>query len=74
MAKPTTLDSVLIGVFSVLMGFVALALSASIFNFFFVAIVVAVLYDYHYELSDLQEKLSKMESRLGEKGQASGAT
>ncbi len=67
MAKPTTLDSVLIGVFGVVMGFVAFALSGSLFNLFFVAIVIAVLYDYSYRLNELRDKLSQLESKLLEK-------
>jgi Ca2+-dependent lipid-binding protein len=67
MAKLTTLDSVLIGVFSVVMGFVAFALSGSLFNLFFVAIVIAVLYDYSYRLNEVRDKLSQLESKLREK-------
>lgn len=67
MARLTTLDSVLIGVFSVVMGFVAFALSGSLFNLFFVAIVIAVLYDYSYRLNEVRDKLSQLESKLREK-------
>lgn len=62
MAKPGNWEAILIGVFSVLLGLVAFALSGSIFNFFFVAIIIAILYDYSNKLNDVQDRLSKLES------------
>jgi hypothetical protein len=64
MAKSSNWKAILIGVFSVVLGIVAFALSGSIFNFFFVAIVIAVLYDYSNKLNDVQERLAKVESKL----------
>ena len=63
MAKPSNWEAILIGVFSVLLGMVAFAFSGSIFNFFFVAIIIAVLYDYSNKLNDARERLSRVESR-----------
>jgi hypothetical protein len=61
MAKSSNWEAVLIGVFSVVLGIVAFALSGSIFNFFFVPIVIAILWDYSNKLNDLQERLSNVE-------------
>ena len=63
-------EAILIGAFSVVLGIVAFALSGSIFNFFFVAIVIAVLYDYINKLNDVRERLSTIESRLASEGRA----
>jgi hypothetical protein len=65
MVKSNNWEAVLIGIFCVVMGLVATTLSGSIFNFFFVPIVIAVLYDYSNKLNDMREKLSEMESKLG---------
>jgi hypothetical protein len=35
-----------------------------VFNFFFVPIVIAVLWDYSNKLNDMQRRLSEMESKL----------
>jgi hypothetical protein len=64
MAKQNNWEAVLIGVFSVLMGIIAFALSGSIFNLLFVPIVIVVLFDYNNKLNDVQQKLSDLESRL----------
>jgi len=68
MAKPSSWEAILIGVFSVLLGMVAFAFSGSIFNFFFVAIIIAVLYDYSNKLNDVQQRLSNVESRVTKEG------
>ena len=68
MAKPGNWEAVLIGVFSALLGMVAFAFSGSIFNFFFVAIIIAVLYDYSNKLNDVQQRLSNVESRVTKEG------
>jgi hypothetical protein len=64
MPKTSNWEAVLIGVFSVVLGIVAFAFSGSIFNFFFVPIVIAVLWDYSNKLNDIQRRLSGIESRL----------
>ena len=64
MAKQSNWEAVLIGIFCVVMGLVATALSGSIFNFFFVPIVIAVLWDYSNKLNDVRKELSEMKSRL----------
>jgi hypothetical protein len=63
MTKSNNSEAVLIGVFSVLLGLVAFALSGSIFNIFFVPVVIAVLWDYSNKLNNVEERLLKMESR-----------
>jgi uncharacterized protein YpmB len=63
-AKPSNWEAILIGVFSVVLGFVAFAFSGSIFNLFFVAIIVSILWDYSNKLNDVEERLSEMESKV----------
>ncbi len=54
----------LIGILSVVIGLVATVLSGSIFNFFFVPIVIAVLWDYSNKLDDVRKRLFEVESKL----------
>jgi hypothetical protein len=63
MARSSNWEAVLIGIASVLLGIIAFALSGSIFNFFFVPIVIAVLWDYSNKLNDLRERVARVESR-----------
>jgi hypothetical protein len=67
MTKSNNSQAVLIGVFSVVLGLVAFALSGSIFNIFFVPVVIGVLWDYSNKLSDVEKRLAKMESGLTSK-------
>jgi hypothetical protein len=64
MPKTSNWETVLIGVFSVVLGIVAFAFSGSISNFFFVPIVIAVPWDYSDKLNDKQRRLSGMKSKL----------
>lgn len=64
MAEPSTWEAVIIGIFSLVMGFVAFAFTQSIFNIFFVAIIIIVLWDYSTKLNGMQKRLSEMESKL----------
>jgi hypothetical protein len=57
-------EAVLIGIFSVLMGLVAFAFTQSIFNIFFVPIIIAILWDYSNKLNDMRKRLSELESKL----------
>lgn len=63
MASGSNWDSIAIGVIAVFVGFVALAFTQSVFNLFFVAIVVAVLWNDSTKLSDLQKRLSALEGK-----------
>ena len=74
MSKTSNWEAVLIGVFSVVLGIVAFAFSGSIFNFFFVPVVIAVLWDYSNKLNDMQRRLSEMESKLTRETVASSAS
>jgi len=74
MSKTSNWGAVLIGVFSVVLGIVAFAFSGSIFNFFFVPVVIAVLWDYSNKLNDMQRRLSEMESKLTRETVASSAS
>jgi len=64
MSRTSNWEAVIIGVFSVVLGIIAFAFSGSIFNFFFVPIVIAILWDYSNRLNDLQRRLSEIESKL----------
>jgi len=71
MARPGTGEAILTAVLSVMLGFVAFALSGSIFVLIFVAVVVAVLFDYNTKLNDLKDRLTELESKM-EKDQVAG--
>jgi Ca2+-dependent lipid-binding protein len=75
MARPGIWETVVIGIFSIVMGFVAFAFTESIFNIFFVAIIIIILWDYSTRLNDMQKRLSEMESKLSkETAKTSGAS
>jgi len=57
-------DGIAIGVVSVFLGLVALVFTQSIFNLFFVPIVVAVLWNYTSKVNRLEVKLSQLEEKL----------
>ena len=57
-------EVILIGIFSVLMGMIAFAFSGSMFNIFFVPVVIAVLWDYSNKMNSLMKKLADLESKL----------
>ena len=57
-------EAVLIGIFSVLMGLVAFAFTQSIFNIFFVPVVIAVLYDYSRRMGEMKNRIVQLESKL----------
>ncbi len=57
-------NDLIIGIVSVFIGFVAFAFTQSIFNLFFVAIVVGVLLDYVDKVGRLEKKMSQLEARL----------
>ena len=57
-------EVILIGIFSVLMGMIAFAFSGSMFNIFFVPVVIAVLWDYSNKMNSLMKKLADLESEL----------
>jgi hypothetical protein len=59
-------EALLIGVFSLLMGLVAFAFTQSIFNIFFVSIIIVTLLDYNDKLNDLRKRLSVLESKAAE--------
>lgn len=63
MAKKN-LDSIAIGIVAVFVGLVALAFTQSIFDLFFVAVVVGVLWSDSNKLNDLQRRLSTLEQKL----------
>ena len=73
MPKTINWEAVLIGVFSVVLGIVAFAFSGSIFNFFFVPIIIAVLWDYSNKLNEMQRRLADVESKLA-KGTVDSST
>ena len=56
-------DAIAIGVVSVFLGLVALAFTQSIFNLFFVPIIVAVLWSYTNKVNRLEVRLSQLEER-----------
>lgn len=64
MPKTSNWEAVLIGVSCVVLGIIAFAFSGSIFNFFFVPIVIAVLWDYSNKLNEMQRRLADMEVKL----------
>ena len=49
---------------SIFSGIVALALTQSIFNLFFVPIVIGILWDYTRRVGRLEERLSQIELKL----------
>ncbi|MCL5067963.1 MAG: hypothetical protein M1368_06390 [Thaumarchaeota archaeon] len=63
MSKSTNWETLGIGFVSVVVGLIAMAFTGSIFNLFFVAIVIAVLWDYTNKVNDLQVRLSRLESK-----------
>ena len=63
MSKSTNWETLGIGFVSVVVGLIAMAFTGSIFNLFFVAIVIAVLWDYTNKVNDLQARLSRLESK-----------
>jgi Ca2+-dependent lipid-binding protein len=56
-------DSVAIAIVSIFLGFVAFAFTQSIFNLFFVSIIVAILWNYTDKVKSLEERLSQIEAR-----------
>ena len=60
----SNLEYLWIGVVSVFLGVVAFVFNQSIFDLFFVAVVVFVLWDYTGKVKRLEEKLSAVEARL----------
>ena len=67
MAKHTNWEPVLIGVLSVVLGMIAFALGGSIFDFFFVAMVIAVLFDYSNKLNSMQRRLDEVEAKVAQR-------
>jgi hypothetical protein len=57
-------EAVAIGILSILLGLVAFVFSQSIFNLFFVSIVVAVLWNYTDKTNKLERRISEIEARL----------
>ena len=57
-------DSAAIWPVSIVLGFVALAFTQSIFNLFFVPIVVAVLWNCTDKIRRLEKRLSEIEAKL----------
>jgi hypothetical protein len=57
-------DAVAIGIVSIFLGIVAFALAQSIFNLFFVPIIIAVLWSYTNKVNRLEAKLSELEELL----------
>ncbi len=72
MSKSNSWNAIAIGVISVFLGLVAFAFTQSIFNLFFVPIIIAVLWDYTDKVKRLEERLSQVEARLS--ADKSGAT
>jgi hypothetical protein len=64
MHESSNWEAMLIAIFSILMGLVAFAFTQSIFNIFFVPIIIAVLWDYSNKLSGLRRRLTELESKL----------
>lgn len=57
-------EALAIIIFSIFMGFVAFALTQSIFDLIFVPLVVFLLWYYDMKVGELDKRLSEMESRL----------
>ncbi len=54
-------DAVAIGIISVFLGLVAFAFTQSIFNLFFVPVIIAVLWSYTDKVNRLEARLSQLE-------------
>ena len=54
-------DAIAIGIVSIFLGLVAFAFTQSIFNLFFVPIIIAVLWSYTNKVNRLEAKLSQLQ-------------
>ncbi len=63
------LSAVAIAFVSIFLGLVAMVFSGSIFNFFFVIIIVLVLWDSNTKINELQKKVSEIEGKLSKEHQ-----
>lgn len=59
-------DAIVIGIASILIGLFAMAFTQSIFNLFFVAIVVAVLWNYTDKTNKLESRILWLEAKSGQ--------
>ncbi len=62
--KPSNWDALAIGIISVFLGLISVAFTGSVFNLFFVAMVVGVLWSDSNKLDDIYQRLSEVEARL----------
>ena len=62
--KRSNWDSIAIGFIAVFVGLVAFAFTQSIFNLFFVAIVIGVLWSDSNNLNELRERVDTLEEKL----------
>ncbi len=57
-------DAVAIGIVSIFLGVVAFAFTQSIFELFFVPVIIAVLWSYTSKVNRLEAKMSQIEELL----------
>ncbi len=67
-------DAVGIGIICVFLGLVAFAFTQSIFNLFFVPIIIAVTWSYTDKVNRLEARLSKLEELLNRERQKTTET
>ena len=63
MSKASTWESLAIGFVSIVIGLIGMAMTSSVFNLFFVAIVVYLLWSYTRRIGELEKKVSQLEAR-----------